>query len=300
MRFVWMALAVLLFFTLVKSSFGQEKTVLPGDEKKAEKKGDEKKGDEKKGDETDQKTEPKTDEKSKQQSKRASKIRPDQTLVGELTDMAAGEVEITVRYQVKVTRPDAVRRLAQWNQRKVQLTLNIQRARSAFQRQQNAYNLQVHLRTLPDLYEMKKGEQRYRVKLADDVKVRVKTPGPQYDVKGKPIRVTRKMLKKLQGDEGLPYFPGELGDIQTGRQVQVWIKQPRRPRNKRTKKTTKSKPVKNKTNPTNSKKNPLAAILGKVSKKTEPSTETKKQNGEPAVDSSPKVVVIIVGEPVRR
>ncbi len=58
---------------------------------------------------------------------------------------------------------------------------------------------------------------------ADDVKVRMANPPPQFDDKGRIKRYTAKELRELRGKE--KYYPAEFSDLKTGQIVQVTVLQ---------------------------------------------------------------------------
>ncbi len=58
---------------------------------------------------------------------------------------------------------------------------------------------------------------------ADDVKVRMANPPPQFDDKGRLKRYTAKELRELRGKE--KYYPAEFSDLKAGQIVQVTLLQ---------------------------------------------------------------------------
>ncbi len=58
---------------------------------------------------------------------------------------------------------------------------------------------------------------------AEDVKVRVAGPPPDFDEKGNPKKYTPEELRKLKGPEKLWGYPGDWSNLQNGQEVKVFL-----------------------------------------------------------------------------
>jgi competence protein ComGC len=88
-----------------------------------------------------------------------------------------------------------------------------------------AQNLQQMLQAQAQLYELATTQKQVELMAADDYKVRMRNPPPQFDDKGRPKRYTKKELQELKGNDKLPFFPAEFSDIKAGQIVEVTLLQ---------------------------------------------------------------------------
>jgi hypothetical protein len=88
-----------------------------------------------------------------------------------------------------------------------------------------AQNPQQVLQAQAQLYEMATTQKEVELSAADEYKVRMRNPPPQFDDKGRPKRYTKKELQELKGNDKLPFFPAEFSDIKSGQIVEVTLLQ---------------------------------------------------------------------------
>jgi hypothetical protein len=75
------------------------------------------------------------------------------------------------------------------------------------------------------LYQVATVEKEVEWTAADDIKVRLHNPPPQFDDKGRIKRYSPKELRELKGNDKLPGYPAEFSDIKSGQIVQVTLQQ---------------------------------------------------------------------------
>lgn len=61
------------------------------------------------------------------------------------------------------------------------------------------------------------------VQAIEDVVVRLNSPKPDFDDKGRPKKLTKEELKEAKGDPKLPGYKAEFGDVQTDQIVQITV-----------------------------------------------------------------------------
>lgn len=92
----------------------------------------------------------------------------------------------------------------------------------------NAKNIQQMLQAQAQIYELATTQKEVEWSAADEFKVRMSYPPPQFDAKGKPKRYTKKELQELKGNDRLPGYPAEFSDIKAGQIVEVTLLQKKR------------------------------------------------------------------------
>jgi hypothetical protein len=150
------------------------------------------------------------------------------TKVGEVTAkiMAVVEDKKSVRIQVEqlvpVPNPGGQQQL-------LQAQFAMARARSPQAMMQAQMQM---VRAQQNLVQIQRVTKDYELQATDDVKVRMMSPPPQFDDKGRVKKYTGKELKELKGNDKLPGYPGEFSDLKQDQIVQVTLvskKAPPRP-----------------------------------------------------------------------
>lgn len=137
----------------------------------------------------------------------------------------AGEVIgqiVSVDAEKKALRLRVVWKIPQITAEALQNVINAQNGvaqanspQALIQAQQNLAKAQANAVSYTDV------PKEYELKAADEIRVRVANPPPNFDNKGRPKAYTKKELKELRGTEKLPGFPADFGDLKTEQTVQV-------------------------------------------------------------------------------
>lgn len=153
-------------------------------------------------------------------------------------DATQGTVALLVHY--KAPNQQAFQKMAQLQQREMQQEMQVMQSmmrqiasrsngRSRNYRPPRGSSAQSQLnktvnqmrQVAPKLYDDK--TQIVDLMLAEDVQVRVAMPPEEFDDKGKRKSYSPEELKTLKGNTKLWGFPGELGTLQVGHTVQVFV-----------------------------------------------------------------------------
>jgi hypothetical protein len=135
------------------------------------------------------------------------------------TVMAVVEDKKSLR--LKVTVP-----YVRINQGQLQNYINAQNSMLQASNAQGVINAQNQMaQAAAQLYELATVDKEVEWTAADEIKVRMNNPPPQFDDKGRVKRYTAKELRELKGNDRLPGYPAEFSDIKTGQIVQVTLEQ---------------------------------------------------------------------------
>jgi hypothetical protein len=155
---------------------------------------------------------------------------------GKLTQLDANaSKDFTVQLTSKVNEPnlDSQRTLARQQQQLAQYQVQLKRARNNNERQQaqrNINNVMSQLaQTQQKLFKVKEVKTDYKLRAADDMKVRLLYPAPEYDDKGNLKKFSDKDLKAMKGPGNLPGFTAELDALRTGQMVRIYVARPATP-----------------------------------------------------------------------
>lgn len=112
------------------------------------------------------------------------------------------------------------------NQGQLQNYYNAQMSLMRATNAQGIYNAQNSMaQAAAQIYQLDNNYKEVEWRAADEFKVRLANPPPQFDDKGRPKRYTKKELQELRGNDRLPGFPAEFSDIKAGQLVQVTLLQ---------------------------------------------------------------------------
>lgn len=112
------------------------------------------------------------------------------------------------------------------NAGQVQSYLNAQVSMMQASNAQGVLNAQSQMaQAAAQIYEIATEDREVEWTAADDLKVRMYNPPPQFDDKGRVKRYTPKELRELKGNDKLPGYPAEFSDIKSGQIVQVTLLQ---------------------------------------------------------------------------
>jgi hypothetical protein len=219
------ALPRIVAFALVSSLMILSVVGADDKDKKAEPpKGEAKKTEPAKKDAPDKKEEPDKKDADKKRIGR-SKLPPPKgnRFKGKETDKDAAERKLLRQTKIPATVVAVVE-----DKKSLRLRLTIPYVKINEGQLQNYYkaqNLQQMLQAQAQLYELATVEKEVEWTAAEDFKVRMRNPPPQFDAKGRPKRYTKKELQELKGNDKLPYFPAEFSNIKAGQLVEVTLLQ---------------------------------------------------------------------------
>jgi hypothetical protein len=116
------------------------------------------------------------------------------------------------------------------NEGQLQNYINAQVSLAQATNAQGVFNAQRSMaQAAAQIYEINKVEKEVEWTATDDVKVRLRNPPPQFDDKGRAKRYTAKQLQELKGNDKLPGYPAEFGDLKSGQVVEVALLQKKGP-----------------------------------------------------------------------
>ncbi len=140
------------------------------------------------------------------------------TVVAVVEDKKSLRLRLTIPY-VKI------------NQGQLQNYINAQNSLLQATNAQGVVNAQRSMaQAAAQLYDIDKVEKEVEWTATDDVKVRLRNPPPHFDDMGRATRYTAKELRALKGNDKLPGYPAEFGDLKSGQLVEVVLLQKKGPR----------------------------------------------------------------------
>jgi hypothetical protein len=172
----------------------------------------------------------KTADKGKEPKEKKEKITWGAELVGRIDVAGTSQRDFTLHVTTKIMEPDygAQQQYAQQRMQLAQQQARMATART-LQERNNAglqyYQISLQMaQTQQRLYRPKDHNYDVKLRFAENAKIRLSQPPPDYDDKGNPKKYTARELEKMRGKEGLPGYTAEMEALKSGQTVKVYLK----------------------------------------------------------------------------